>query len=369
MIKSSQNKLLLGLSILLCQLACKSDKIKYNSIVIKEEAAKIDTLKGHPVAGIDSAEISSIGIIDTVLVVVTPHTDAYLNFYALSDLKFLGKYGTSGDSSYQFMNPRYDNQYYVKDNETYFYLTDYRKNLYLKFNLRKVLGDTIVRPEWTVRLPPYLISGYASLLGWRDSLIYGSSISSRYKGRFFVYDIKKRKTSWIKNFSKVDSVDIPANAEAYYYYAQNALNMKKGIMASAMALFKRVDFFMLDSNKIQTSIFESAAKSPIPVVKPGNEMLPYAETRAYYITTYSGNNYFYALCLNKEYANYFQENTAMELHVFSWDGQLKKVYYLNQSYLGFFAVDEMRHRLYAIKYRNENKPAVVVYDLPADINY
>jgi len=368
MIKSCRNKLLLGLSIFLCQLACKSDKMKYDRIVIKEETAKIDTLKGYPVVGIDSAEISSIGIIDTVLVVVTPHSNAYLNFYALRDLKFMGKYGTRGDSSYQFMNPRYDNQYYVKDNETYFYLTDYRKNLYLKFNFRKVLEDTIVRPEWTVRLPPYLISGYASLLGWRDSLIYGSSISSRYKGRFFVYDIKKRKTSWIKNFSKVDSVDIPASAEAYYYYAQNAFNMKKGIMASAMTLFKRVDFVIPDSNKIQTSIFENAATRPIPVIKPGNAMMPYADTKTYYITTYGGNNYLYALCLNKEYANYFQENSNMELHIFSWDGQLKKIYYLDQSYLGFFAVDEKQNKLYTIKYRNESKPAVVRYDLPAEIN-
>jgi hypothetical protein len=349
-------------------LACKSDKIKYSSIVIKEETGKIDTLKGCPIVGIDSSGITSIGIIDTVLLVVTPHSAACFNFYALSDLRFLGKYGTRGDSSYQFMNPRYDNQFYKKDNETYFYVTDYRKNLFLKFNLEKVLKDSIVRPEWTVRLPPYLISGYASLLGWRDSLIYGSSISSHYKGRFFVYDIKKRKTNWITNFCKVDSAKIPTRAEAYYYYAQNVFNMQKGILASSMTLFKRIDFFIPDSNKIRTSIFESAVKSPSPVVKADNSLPPYADTKAYYITAYAGNNYLYALCLNWEYSNYFKENGNMELHIFSWDGQLKRICYLDQAYLGFFVVDERQNRLYAIKFSIENKPSILSYNLPTEIN-
>lgn len=321
------------------------------------------TLKSHIVSLKDIKMPRSIGIIDSFLIVTDTYTSPFFHFYTLSNLKHIANFGLKGDSDFQLKSPQYNNQFYKERNHTFFYLTDLKKNLFLKFNLEKVLQSQNARPEITYRLPPSLILNYSSLY-FLDNNIYGNFIGNNYNqksGRFFIYNVNSKKLKWIKYFPNVPT-KLPSYIIPYYYYSQSSFNVQKGILASAMTLFKRVDFLSVKSNKIYSTIFRGYANY-VPFYD-GINLPPTYGSKTFYISSYAGNSFFYALCVNNDFRNYLSNKGNMELHVFFWNGCLNKIIYLDRYYLGWFVVDEKNKKLYVINYGEDKlKSPILYYDL------
>jgi hypothetical protein len=307
----------------------------------------------------------SIGIIDTVLVVVNKSESPYLNFYRVSDLCYLTSFGSKGDIPGKLSNPDYDNQFVRELTGTKFYIVDYKKNAIEKFSLSKVLSDSNAKPEKSIRLHPSLVNHYSNAFVIDENTVIGDlTVAPKGReGRFFIYSTKNNTLSTIPYFPKVPS-DSLLTISPYYYYSHTGIKGDGHTIASAMARFKRIDFIKIKKNEITAKpVVYKNYKGIFPLGL--NSMSPPPGATVFYIAVFAGANSFYSLCVNDTEQAYGNNKGNMQLHEFSWDGNLKKTYCMDRIYLGRFCVDELNRRLFVINFGHDKKTLpILIYHLP-----
>ncbi len=331
-----------------------------------DEPAGITRLVSDTTIQLDIKAIpASIGLVDTVLVVMNKAQSPYLNFYASSDLHYMGSFGAKGDLPGELSNPQFDNQFVKEPSGIKFYLLDYKKNAIEKFSLVSVLSASNAKPEKLLRLHPSLVNHYSNAFVIDDNLIVGNlTITPQKKeGRFFTYSLKEHTLSTIPYFPKIPG-DSAWSISPYYYYSHMGVSGTGHTIASAMHRFKRVDFIEFNGNDVIVKpIIFSDHKNIFPTGY--QSMSPPAGSTIFYVAAFAGNQSFYAFCVNDTEEAYGANKGSMQLHEFSWDGKLKNVYNLDRIYLGRFCVNEKNRRLFVINFGPDKKTKpILIYHLP-----
>ena len=319
-------------------------------------------LKHTRVAMIPASSYKSIGIVDTTLLLIDEYKPPFLRFYSTRTMNYLGSYGVKGDKGNEFISPKYDNQYVVENDRTFFYLSDAQKFLFCKVDLEKAISDTSYTPELQYKIPPSLILKYVSLfINNKGQLLgnYRGTGDYQKTGRIFIYDTLTKKMNWIPYFPKRPFA-LSSSSVPYYYYSFCGFNTERQIFTSSMYLFKRIDFIDFSKRQNISSVY-SGSDIKLP---EANEAFPLPNTKTYFFASFSGAKYLYSLCLNRESKYYTENKYPAELHIYNWNGTLKKIVLLDQSRLNSFVVDEREKKLFALQYSNSSRMSNVIhYDL------
>lgn len=321
--------------------------------------------RGEPATGIIQNHPKALGIADSILIVIDEFEEPLINFYSLRTLAYLGGYGRFGNGPGEFLNPEYYGQSFYENDSLCFLIVDSKKNALVKLNLKRILHNGHSNTSWSVRLPSDLFNGFSSLFLTEDSTVIGNYRSSlRYyrTGRFFSYNIATGKIKWSDYYPHLD-VTIRNNQKPYYYYSFGSFNPDRVILASAMSLFKRVDFIDTKFKILNSTIFATDSGDI-----PNPEDVGSPRLTQYFNASFAGKYSYYALCINGTLSDYVNDVGKMQLYLFSWTGDLKKVLNLDRMYLGLFAVDETLQTLYVINFgHNREREPILKYDL-ADAN-
>lgn len=345
---------------------CRPDgfwEIPFKSVSVSEPVFA-GTLHYSNVPEIKQRTIKSIGLVDTALLVIDEFEDPFLNFYGLSNLRYLGNYGKAGTGTGKLKTPKYDNQYSVENGRTFFFLHDAGNFVLSKVDLKSALTDSNYVPKFRVPVPPSLILRHVSLYLTKDSMLTGNYRGTENEdkgraGRFFAYDLRTRKMNWVKYFPAVKQA-VSSVQKPYYYYSHCAFNDEKQVMASAMYLFKEVDFINITSKK-NTSVRFLNETGPTPYA---DDYRPNGETNIFFYQSFGGKKNFYTLCLNGKNKSLFDNTSTASLYVFDWDGSLKAIVKLDQPRLGNFVVDEVNKRMYAVNFNKlPGSTTVISYNL------
>lgn len=339
-------------------LSCNNyPKIVINTIDVSK------TITSENVPSITETFIKKLGIIDTVLLVISDEEEkqSALNFYSLANLNKISEMGQYGISSVDFKSPKYDNQYYKKDNETYFLIPDANNYNIRTFSLNDAIKG-INKPVSTMMLPPELVLRYNSIWLTRDSVLIGNyrGILKSKPYRFFFRDLKTKKMTWIDNYPKIN-FKVESNKLSSFYSSFCGFNDDLKIFASAMQFFKRVDFVGYNGTKKIEASFKSSEKEGIAYT---SNILTDKKSHLFYNASYAGKKHFYAAYADATQKDYGNNIGNMQLHIFNWDGTLYKSVQLDQMLLGNFVIDENRGLLYIVNFsKKNNKSKVLKYNL------
>ncbi|EON78044.1 hypothetical protein ADIS_1464 [Lunatimonas lonarensis] len=346
------NKISLAALIIAIYSCGQNNNIGYQE-TISNELSNIEILKGKEVPNLEVLNIETVGIVDTMLMIVSKY-DPFFHFYGLNGLSYLGSFGESGEGPNDFIYPWYNNQYTKDKNEIYFYVSDFTKNNLSKINLAKSLETGEVNLEWSKRLPSKLMRGYTNIFINNDSMVYGHYRGPYQEnlGRFFKFKINENQISWSGYFPKLNK-NISFENYPRIYYSFVGFNQEKNIIASAMQHLNRLEF--LDSNlKIQKYLSFESHLGYIP--SPDN--IRTLDSHIFFNSSYSGKKFFYSLSINDKTESYIKNKGNMQLYVFTWEGELHKIFLLDKMYLGYFAIDEDNSIMYVVNFGEdkEEKP-------------
>jgi hypothetical protein len=319
--------------LLLSILACT--KRKREIIANKDLFLNKQILVGDPI-NIKVGPIKSIGIAGGYMVIVNNKSNLRFNIVDLDDMKKVKEILI--DSTKFLKNPFYFNSYWIdKKGNVDFEIVDFTLNQFTVFSMSDFVNKDTVTPKIIRNIPFRLIKKYTQIYTVDSKTLLATSTSSDLsEGKVFLY--KNIELKWLPFTPKMLDSD-GGDQLRYIYYSFISYNRKHSEFALAMKYFPVVEFYKDNGEHIKDIQITALPDD----FKPGFLERPTA--KQYYNSTFAGDKYFYALCLDAAQGNYGKNIGNMELHVFDWGGNLISISKLDRMFLGNFIVDEKHENL------------------------
>ncbi|MEY5068452.1 MAG: hypothetical protein RLZ47_314 [Bacteroidota bacterium] len=329
-------------------------------IVFNNDRSIIKRIFGEEIKNIEPAIIKKIGLIDTAVLIIKENDGSnpnVLNVYSLKNYKKLSAVGEYGISNLEFKSPKYDNQYYIKQGETYCKILDANNYDIREYKLRDLLEGKLILTN-RIMLPSELVLRYNSIWLTSDSTLIGDyrSILTSKPYRFFIYNLKNNSADWLEFYPEIE-FDFKSNKNSQVYTSFCSFSESYGRMGSAMHYIKRVDFMNFDGSGKTESVFEDSSYDSL---KHKFNILSDRKSKIFYTASFAGKKYFYATCAGTTLENYIKNKGNMQLHLFDWGGRLKKVYQLDQMNLGHFLIDEKTSTMLIVKFDSSKQKHIVL---------
>jgi hypothetical protein len=325
-----------------------------NVIINVEESISFNSTNSTPFIFKDIKEPKMIGEIDGHLIIINKSQNPWIQIVSLEENKIVSEIGNKNDYL-NLKNPYYFNRNIYFEGEHCFEVVDFQLHKIYYFSLKKAINgeNSVVK---IINLSLKLVKNYNSILTLDDKTFWGtySGVSKKY-GRMFLFDSNEDSFEWI-SYKPIVNLNFLKSDIPYIYYCYPSFNSKRGLIAVANRFYKRVEFFNGNNLIISSEFKDSKPFKYVP------NIMQNVNITTYYNASFAGNKYFYALCINKKQIDYVNNVGNIGLHVFNWDGTLKKIIKLDRMYLGYFAVNESTNKLYAISYVKGDSP-ILIYDL------
>jgi hypothetical protein len=304
----------------------------------------------------------SVGIADSVLIVLDKSSSKLINLYGLGDYRFLADFGKPGETPWNLSSPWYYGQHLREKDSLYCMIADTKNNRLHKINISNVLSTNgAASLAWSAWLPRAIILGFNSVFLTGDSLLIGSyrGNATASTGRFFRYDIRSGKLDWSGYYPRVEK-RVKDEHMPFLYYSFCGFNNEKQLMAASMNLFDRLDIVNTDVTQVVAALPKSSKN-----YTPSTEELPAdRQTKIFFNEVYTTDKFIYALKFDDKLGNYINNTGNMKLCIFSWDGALQQAVELDRAALGKLAVDEKRKKAIIINFcRDRDIAPLVEYDL------
>ena len=356
------------LTVLLCIafIQCRQDEespVEKILTYAQPESKKSTVLISKPLTGLKYIKAPySIGIADSILIVLDNSTPKLVNLFGLSNYRFLSDFGKSGEDPWNLRNPWYYGQSLKEKDSLYCIMGDSKSNKLLKINLSNILvsnGETSL--TWFAWLPRAIILSFNALFLTGDSLIIGSyrGNATEKNGRFFRYDLRSGQLNWSSYYPKFES-RVPNDQIPFLYYSFCGFNNAKQLMVASMNLLDRLEIVNANLHAVVAALPESS-----PAYEPSVDDLPAGrQTKIFFNEVYTTDRFIYALKFNDKLGNYITNTGNMMLYIFTWDGELKQVVELDRAALGKLTVDEKQKKAIIINFCSDRSSAPLVeYDL------
>lgn len=354
-LKKFQNKLWLVITIVI--LGCQS--INEKKITNIPKATQNIILKGVPVKAINNVHIRSIGIIDTAIIVINENKQPLVELYSKNTFSKLAAFGYMGNTDTSVNYPIYENQYWKTGNGIEFFFMDATKGYYLNLSLKDILNKKGITNAKKKFIPSKIARDFLYMFKTEDNHLVGNHFENTIKGRFFDYDVTNNKIE-LHAYLNDHEKPIPENMLYEYNYSFGACKPGSDLFAFSMKYCKRIDFIDYSNSKKYYAVFAGSKEYPSSIRRNLNSN----DFHSYYTRSFGGEKYLYSFCINNKYLNYLKNKGNMELHIFSWEGELMKVVSLDRIHLGGFIVDEKNKILYCLNLEKDRvQTPILKYDL------
>lgn len=333
--------------------------------LLKEFPLPSTVVKSEQFSNIKVGRIRSIGLADSIAIIIDENVRPRIRYYDLIREIEIGTFLPDKDSSSFISNPIYFNQYSYINNRLCYNLIDAQNNFIIVVDLFKSMTDPNYKWEKKIFLPYNLVLRYKNIFLTKDSSLTGSYIGKKLErenvgGKIFLYNKKTNQLSFSRYSPNVRfERHMKSQEYPYYYYNFSCYNQDRKILVSFNRLFHQVDFVnfqtgqtfsVIDPKKVSPPLIDSA----VPIKN---------STPEYYYASFSGTKFAYGLCLNDVHQKFLDDQHGTELHLYDWEGQLKRKILLDKSRLMSFVVMEKQGQLFASHYSEKNGYSIVKYNI------
>jgi len=327
------------------------------TIITEKDLPRIAISCSGALSYLDKTVPQSIDIVGQKLVVLEKYDYPFIKVYNLEQGKKDLEFGSKNNPKWTLNEPILSGHSMAEDKSDKLYVTDAKSNQFLTFDL----SDTFnVKPVNSVSIPMNLVLRFSNIYKLESNKYWCTYLGADRRGRFYLYDNVTHKTKWL-TYSPQTNKFIAVTDMPYYYYSYTSYNDQQKVLGAAMKFFKRVEFYDSNGRLTQVSVFKPfdsiAPAYTKNIVQNPNQMI-------YYNESFAGKKYFYTTCVNAKAGNYSNNIGKMEVHVFDWTGTLKKIIELDKMFLGSFAVDERKNKMYIISFiKSDQLAPILTYDL------
>ncbi|MEJ5054100.1 hypothetical protein [Sphingobacterium sp. MYb382] len=328
----------------------KEDYITYQPL-LQGEGVKMDSLKS-PV---------SLGLVDTFLVLINKYDKSRFQIYDAYNSELVFEYKDTLD----IKNPFYFNRFYRNNGDLMFEIVDFSNNILYTFVETK--SDSQVAMfviNSTDFIPMKLVNRFYRYfsLDLNRTIYFGAYLGrEKSAGRYFYHKSKTpSEIEWISfENSPHNSTNILISDLPYINYSYLSFNEDKKILGAGFKFFKSLEFMNIKGEVFKKSQFVGSGNFEYKA-----NILTVEEMPIFYNASFATKEYLYLLCVNSTQKRYNDNKGNIELHVFSWDGELKFAAKLDRMKVGEFVVNESTNELFLLSYieSDKNNP-IIKYDI------
>ncbi|OEK04161.1 hypothetical protein BFP71_11790 [Roseivirga misakiensis] len=365
---------MLLLVLIVISLGCKSEigkgLIVYDSFQVND----VLTHQVHKIS--EPLSPSRIDIIDSLVLMIDYKMEHAFHFYKISDWSYLGGFGKVGDGPDEVKMPRFHGQFVKKNDETFFWVSDFRTYDLKKINLYDLLATGDAVPKVRLKLPPVLTWTYNDIYAISDEEFIGTVEGDVSKealgvesGRFFSYKSQGDTVTWLPNWP-IQETEVDAEKIGYLYSSFSSFNSSTNQVVSSMKFYDRIDLVDVINNSVSTLIQNGNESIKEVDLKDDRYLIP-PNAMNYNGFNYATTNYIYQLYNkfsesdSKDFFAGRQNAIPMyELRVFDWSGKAIYKATLDKRRLGRFFVDENTWTMYVINNgREQEEDLIISYQL------
>ena len=257
-------------------------------------------------------------------VVLSARTD-YLFYVYNIEGDSLGAFGKKGQGPRELLSGVYCGQFYIDGESTFMWINDVSKDKMCAIDINKSLLDGEFYIEKTITTIPRIVNCFYS----DDSLL----IMERMTRNNYNLLIKNLNSNTIIEDNAI--YRYPVEDVFGIYQSKWRIKPDGTKYVIAMLSINQLNIGgLLNDQKVSINVYSKMSKLDNVIDKETD-----LAKMIYYCGVDVSNNYIYVLYMNQPYEDTFVKEKAMEVHVFSWNGEAICKFHIPQ-YITHFAVNE-----------------------------
>lgn len=345
-------------SLVLLQFSCDSERTASQRITPGEYLGEIVAFPAGKELGRVALEYLEVAA-DTLLLTIDSGADPALSVYSLNGFRKLAVTAKRGKGPFEFITPKFEGRPFSAGDSLFVYVSDFNAHILFRLNITQLLAAG--KNEWLLVADIHheIAPGWLNLFPVDSTQFIGNAWSL--SARNFIWDLGNRTVRFFPNVPALAS-PVPRELIGTMYYSFATFNRQTKVMASAMQLFKRVDFFDSTGAVIKSFSFNDFDEKQPELRQEG---FPYPDgTYMHFARISSDSKFVYAMCEDRRVEIKRNPKLEYQLFVFDWDGNYRGRWRLQRYNVGFFSVSEKLQKLYAVNYGPDMEEyPLLVYDL------
>lgn len=296
-----------------------------------------------------------LAVVDTFLI-IQRNEEPNVQIYGTNSHKLLSEFGKVGYGPGEFQRPSLKKFTDVEPTTEapILYLFDFRRQILSNFNVYDAVNGEVEIKQEKLSNRTYITSIHYV----NDSLYVGSHASLN---RFYINNYKSSRDTLIRFIPEPD-FQIPENTLSAVYRSAVVVNHDRGILAAAPLFFGEINFFDLNGNYLQSTIWQ---RKDLYQEELTTGLRTFNKVKYQIVDIDSKGDLIFALNRNNSVIEYDQDELArnMKVQVFNWEGKPIKEYVLEGKYrLTNFAVDSINNRIYAYS-PDQPDHTIIMFDM------
>ncbi|MTI87435.1 MAG: hypothetical protein FH748_05640 [Balneolaceae bacterium] len=333
---------------------CTKKEGNYNELIKFEHIT--DTLRAQAVEDITVYTNRNVylTVADTFLVVAQGR-EPFIHVYSTNTHAQLAAFGRKGKGPGEFIDATLLNQV-SRDSDTnapLLKIHDFKQSKVTTVNVHDAVNGETIFPQ---RRLPNVGSYLVHLHHINDNFFIATPHSG---GNLLIYDFNTATFTTVPYLPKL-TFDVPKHSLYHIYRPAVYFNKNANTIAAAPYCLGELDFFDMEGNLTQASIFEPRDRYQ-DELENGNFSKD-SNLKYYIVELEVAEGLIYGLNHNRAIKDYENEIVDNKLQVFNWKGQAVKEYPLDDFYIFSFAIDEVHNRIYGYA-PDEEEHNIVIYNL------